>query len=75
MKFTTQTILSLAVDGASCHMLTFNNSIRVLLDCGIGPSFDLSKYRERAEELKTVCLVLVSHSRLQYSGALCFLVD
>lgn len=45
MKFTIQTILSLPADGASCHMLIFNNTIRILLDCGIGPTFDLTKYK------------------------------
>lgn len=44
MKFTVETILSLPVDGASSHILTFNNTIKVLLDCGISPSFDFTKY-------------------------------
>ena len=56
-------------------MITFNNSIRVLLDCGIGPTFDLTKYKERANDIKSVCLVLISHSSLKYSGAMCFLID
>ena len=75
MKFTIQTLLSLPNDGASAHLIIFNNNIRVLLDCGIPPTFDFSKYREKAQELKGVCLVLISHSSLSYSGAMCFLID
>jgi Cft2 family RNA processing exonuclease len=48
-----------------------------MLDCGIGPDFDLKKYREMAESghLKDVKIVLISHSGLEYSGAYPFLVS
>ena len=75
MKFTIQTILSLSLDGASSHLLILNNKIKVLLDCGISHTFDFSKYAKRSQELKTVSLVLISHSCLEYSGALAFLID
>ena len=42
MKFTLQTILSLPVDGASAHLLTFNSDIKILLDCGISHNFNFS---------------------------------
>jgi hypothetical protein len=47
MKFSVQTILSLAVDGASSHLLIFNNIIKILLDCGISHSFNFEKYLEK----------------------------
>ena len=75
MKFTLQTILSLPVDGASSHLLIFNGDVKILLDCGIPHSFDLTEYLNRANELKTVSLVLISHSSLEYSGAMCFLIE
>lgn len=64
MKFTVETILSIAGDGASCHILKFDNSIKVLLDCGISPRFDFSKYHAKSEDIKSVSLVLISHSQL-----------
>jgi Cft2 family RNA processing exonuclease len=47
----------------------------VLLDCGINHAFDFSKYRENANELRDVQLVLISHSASEYSGAYPFLVS
>lgn len=45
-----------------------------MLDCGISHNFDFVKYREIANELKDVQLVLISHSALEYSGAIPFLI-
>lgn len=64
MKITIKTILSLPVNGASCHLLILNGDIRILLDCGISHNFSFREYESVAEELKTVSLVLISHSSL-----------
>lgn len=47
MKFTVQTILSMPTDGASAHLLIFDDEISILLDCGISRAFDFSKYRQK----------------------------
>jgi Cft2 family RNA processing exonuclease len=47
MKFTIETIQSLPSDGASCHLLIFNKTIKILLDCGISHTFDFKKYIDR----------------------------
>lgn len=49
MKFTIQTILSLPIDGASSHLLIFNNSVKIMLNCGISHSFNFEKYLDKAE--------------------------
>lgn len=46
-----------------------------MLDCGINHALDLSKYRAITAELRSVQLVLISHSALEYSGAYPFLVS
>lgn len=75
MKLIFQKILSLADDKATCSLLIFEEKYKVMLDCGIGPDFDLSKYRTLADQLKDVKIVLISHSGLEYSGAYPFLVS
>ena len=64
MKLHFQKILSMAEDKATCSLLIFEEKYKVLLDCGINPEFDLSKYRSMAEQLKDVRIVLISHSNL-----------
>lgn len=74
MKILVKKILSLHEDGANCYLLVIEEKYKILLDCGINHSFDLSKYREIANEIKDLQLVLMSHSAIEYSGAYPFLV-
>ena len=39
MKISIKTILSLPINGASCHLLILNGDIKILLDCGISHNF------------------------------------
>jgi Cft2 family RNA processing exonuclease len=75
MKLLFKKVLSLHEDGASCFLIIFEEQFKIMLDCGINPNFDLSKYRLIADELKDVKVVLISHSALEYSGAFPFLVS
>jgi Cft2 family RNA processing exonuclease len=75
MKLLFQKILSLAEDKATCSMLIFEEKYKVMLDCGLSPDFDLTKYRAMADQLKDVKIVLISHSGLEYSGAYPFLIS
>ena len=75
MKLLFKKVLSLHEDGASCFLIIFEEQFKIMLDCGINSSFDLSKYRLIADELKDVKVVLISHSALEYSGAFPFLVS
>jgi Cft2 family RNA processing exonuclease len=75
MKLLFKKILSLHEDGAVCFLLIFEEEYKVMLDCGINHHFDFSRYREFANELKDVKLVLISHSAIEYSGAYSFLIS
>lgn len=64
MKLLFKKILSLQEDGAVCFLIIFEEQFKIMLDCGISPNFDLTRYRNLADELKEVQLVLISHSAL-----------
>ncbi len=46
MHITIKKILSLNKDGACCIIMLLDDSVGILLDCGINHLFDFSKYRE-----------------------------
>lgn len=75
MKLLVKKILSLHEDGANCYLLVIDEKYKILLDCGINHSFDFSKYREIAAEIRDLQLVLISHSAIEYSGAYPFLIS
>ena len=74
MKVQFKRVLSLQADGAVCSLLVLEERHKIMLDCGINSTFDFTRYRDIASELKEVKLVLISHSALEYSGAYSFLV-
>ena len=64
MKILFKKIMSLEEDGAVCCLLIFDQQYTIMLDCGISPSFDLTKYKAILDELKNIQIVLISHSSL-----------
>ena len=45
MQVQFKSILSKPTDGAMCSILVFEREYKVMLDCGIGRSFDFAPYR------------------------------
>ena len=64
MKVLFKKIMSLEEDCAVCCLLIFDQKYTIMLDCGISPNFDLTKYKLIHDELKQVQIVLISHSSL-----------
>lgn len=66
-------ILDFQKDRAYCTLVEYKD-IKILLDCGINEEFDTEKYDQKLDILKTVDLILLSSSRLIYSGAIVYLL-
>lgn len=74
MKIIVTKILSIAADGACCYLLNIGDEAKVLLDCGIAHDFNFQQYQRFKSEILSVNLILISHSSVEYSGALPFLI-
>lgn len=72
IKFTK--ILDFDVDKAYCTLLKFKN-LRILIDCGFSKDFSADKYIEQHELLKSVDIILITSSEIEFCGALCFLLN
>jgi Cft2 family RNA processing exonuclease len=46
-----------------------------LLDCGIGHDFNFQPYLKFKHEIQAVNLILISHSSIEYAGALPLLIE
>lgn len=67
-------ILTPEIHGAFCTLLHYKK-IKILLDCGLSPLFDITPYEKHSRLLETVDIILISSSELKYSGALIYLIN
>lgn len=74
MRIEVRQILTMKLNEATCHLLVMGD-VYILLDCGISPSFDFEVYRSQEELIKKVSIILISHSSIEYLGALPFILS
>ena len=67
-------VLDFDIDGAYCTLLRYQN-LRILIDCGFSREFQTQKYVENHELLRGVDIILITSSEIEFSGALCFLLN
>ena len=67
-------IMDYEIDGAYCTLMIWKD-IKILLDCGLNQSFDVSKYEKNSSMLENIDLVLVSSPEIEFCGALCYLIN
>lgn len=74
MRVEIQAIQNLKKHGATCTLLIIENNFYVLLDCGINHKLDFSRYKLFEKEIQKIDIIIISHSSLEYCGALPFLL-
>ena len=75
MKIEIVPLYNFSQDGVTSTMLILNENVYILLDCGLCRNFDVSIYQRHQELLRKTQVILLSHSGLEYCGALYFLLE
>lgn len=75
MKIEVTQIMSMRINGGTCHLLILADQTHILLDCGLSPTFDFTEYRKHEKALQKVEIILLTHCGFEYIGALPFLIE
>lgn len=71
--FKVQKVLDLDEDGAACTVLEYK-SLKIMFDCGVGRTLDVSKYEAARDLVVDVDIILISSASLEYCGALPYFI-
>ncbi len=68
-------IMNLRSHGATSTMLRLDNSVHILLDCGMNQRLDFTRYLLFRDLIEKTDVILLSHSGVEYCGALPFILS
>ncbi|KRW99326.1 hypothetical protein PPERSA_02438 [Pseudocohnilembus persalinus] len=75
MKVEVKSIQNLKQNGATCQLLILDDKFHILLDCGLNQKLDFIRYKLYWDLVKNVDLILLSHTGVEYCGALPFILN
>lgn len=74
MSFEIIKILDYDQDRAYCTLIRYRN-LKIVLDCGLPASLDISKYQKSIDLLSNLDLLLISSAEIENSGALFYFIN